>query len=209
MSNFGAKLVEIMERRDLTAAEISRNCGVSQPLISKWVNGQQSFVSADDLRQISNYITNQPSERAELVRAHVLDEIMVPGGELLSITILGKPTIKHEEHAYWAALPLKLQRALEVLGKEAVGDVDVRAVLLSLANLCAPELLSSAPVLEDVDNPDKLKSVVFPPGFLAPQSVAKPPATDRAKGSVERTKVRRSSARSPLPVPVSHTKKQA
>lgn len=138
MSNFGAKISEILERRKLRASELARLSGLTEALISRWVNGQQTFVSHQDLAALVAAISDIQKERAEIIRAHLLDEIHGPGCELIDVRIRGAGSTPREESAR-VALPLKIQRALEILGKEAVGDADVRQVLLGLANLIAPE----------------------------------------------------------------------
>jgi transcriptional regulator with XRE-family HTH domain len=140
MSNFGAKLAELLERKRLSQAELARVAGISEALISKWMNGQQTFVSAEDLGKICGYISRNPKEQAELVKAHLYDEMGAPGSELITITIKGQISyLKESAPSYRSALPLNIKRALDILGREAVTDADVRAVILGLAKTVARE----------------------------------------------------------------------
>lgn len=140
MSNFGSKLAELLERNKTSQAELSRVTGLTEAMISRWINGQQTFVSADDLAKLCGYISSDPKHQAELVRAHLYDELGAPGSELISISIKGQVSyLKESAPAYRTALPLKLQRALDVLGNAAVTDADVRAVILGLAGIVEPE----------------------------------------------------------------------
>jgi transcriptional regulator with XRE-family HTH domain len=143
MSNFGAKLSELLERKKLSQAEISRVTGLSEALISKWTNGQQKFVSNDDLAKLCAYISTNPKEQAELIRAHLYDEMPAPGSELIDIRIKGLGSyFKDAAPSYRTALPLNLQRALDILGQEALTDSDVRAVILGLAGIVTPDVSS-------------------------------------------------------------------
>lgn len=136
MSNFGAKLAELLERNRKIAADLSRASGINDGLLSKWINGHQTFVSADDLASICIHISTIPKERAELVKAHLLDELGgAPGSELISVTIKGQTSYNDPPPSFHDALPLQLRRDLELLGREAVTDTDVRACIRGLANI--------------------------------------------------------------------------
>lgn len=137
MSNFGAKLAELLERHNLRAAQLSQVTGISNALFSKWLNNQQSFVSSDDLSALTTAISSDAREQAELVRAHLLDECVGPGSELLDVRILNASgrAVREDANAYNVPLSPKLQRAFEVLMKESVSDADVRDIIISMANL--------------------------------------------------------------------------
>lgn len=151
MSNFGVKLAELLERRGMRASELSRVTGINDGLISKWINGQQKFVSNDDLANLTTGISPITKERAELIRAHLLDEIAGDGRELIEIRIKGQSgtAVKEDSAPYTVALPLKLQRAFEILAREVVSDSDVRAVVLGLANMLEPEANSGRRLAEE------------------------------------------------------------
>lgn len=101
-------------------------------MISKWINGQQTFANTDDLGKICGYISHEPKEQAELLRAHLFDELGAPGSELINITIKGQISyLKETAPSYRSALPLNIKRALDILGRQAVTDADVRAVVLA------------------------------------------------------------------------------
>jgi transcriptional regulator with XRE-family HTH domain len=139
MSNFGAKLAETLEQNKLSQAELSRLTDISEALISKWMNGQQTFVSTEDLGKLCVHITSKPKERAELVRAHLYDEMPDKGAELLNVSISGTISYLKETAPARAPLPLNLQRAFKILQREALHDADVRAVILGLTKIVAPE----------------------------------------------------------------------
>lgn len=150
MSYFAAKLAGLLESKKMRASELSRISDINDALISRWINGQQKFVSNGDLAALCASISSDPRDRAELIRAHLLDEMAGPGSELIEIHIKGQSAqeLKDDRILYRAgALPLKLMRAFEILAREAITDADVRAVILGLANVVEPA--SSSPQEEE------------------------------------------------------------
>lgn len=140
MSNFGAKLEELMERNKLRAADVARASGLKETLLSRLVNGSQKFVSHEALEAITAVISSKPTEQAELIRAHLLDENVGAGSHLIEIHVLGSGTeLRDAPSTPRIVPPLKIQRALELLGRESVTDADVRTILLSMASLLEPK----------------------------------------------------------------------
>lgn len=143
MSNFGLKLAEILERTKTSQSELARATGILDSMISKWVNGQQKFVSAEDLAKLCLHISPVAKDRAELIKAHLQDELGAPGSELITINIKGQATqLSDAGPRYWTALPLKIQRALDILGQESITDADVRAMVLGFAGILDHEFES-------------------------------------------------------------------
>ena len=135
MSNFGSKLAEILERNKMRASELSRASKITEALISRWINGQQIFVSTDDLATITSTLNKSSADQAALIRAHLLDEMGVaPGCQLIDISVRNSPGMNETTPNYRVSLPLRLQRAFDVLERESVTDADVRSVIVGLAN---------------------------------------------------------------------------
>ena len=140
MSNFGVKLEELIEKNKMRPADLARISGLKETLLSRLINGQQTFVSHDALEAITASISRKPTEQAALIRAHLLDETVGQGSHLIDISIRGDVIELNESSVPYRAVPsLKIQRALQILGRESITDADVRTILLSLANLCEPE----------------------------------------------------------------------
>lgn len=138
MSHFGAKLEELLEKNKLTAAELSRSSRVNDALISRWINGTQDFVSHEALESLTLAISKKPTEQAELIKAHLLDECVGEGSNLIEINILGQPDQLAETTIPYRIVPsLKIQRALELMARESITDADVRNLILSTGDLLA------------------------------------------------------------------------
>lgn len=182
MSNFGAKLEELIEKNKLRASELSRASGINDALISRWINGQQNYVSQEALEAITVVISKNPTEQAELIRAHLLDECVGHGSHLIEIHILGSSTKTQDaDTPYRIIPPLKIQRALEILCREAITDSDVRNILLSMASLCETNS-------EKLGAPGKLSAVVQTlydvAGAAPPVTTALPPSNLQYKKPV-------------------------
>jgi len=139
MSNFGAKLADLLERSRLSAADLSRLTKISEAQISKWINGKQTYVSAGDLEALCLALTTDIHEQAELIRAHLLDERPeTKAGKLIDVRILteaGGRALHLDTPIYRVPLSPKLQRAFDVLMEESVADADVRDTVLGIASI--------------------------------------------------------------------------
>jgi transcriptional regulator with XRE-family HTH domain len=161
MSYFGAKLAELLERRNLRAAEVCRASGIKEAMLSRWVNDTQNFVSLDDLGALCEAISDDPKEQAELIRAHLLDECppKQKATKLIDVRILseqGGRALHTDTTVYRVPLTPKLQRAFDVLMEEAVADADVRDVLLGMASILDRDLEQSDDTNSAVDAAGKL-----------------------------------------------------
>jgi transcriptional regulator with XRE-family HTH domain len=140
MSNFGSKLAELLERNNLRAAQLSRVTNINDALISRWINGRQTFINRKDLANICNVISQAPKEQAELILAHLLDERGTgPGSQLVKISIDGSAPAAEPVPQYSTVLPLKIHRALTLIGTESLTDPDIRSLIMSVAKLCEPK----------------------------------------------------------------------
>lgn len=150
MSYFGTQLEELLKRKNMKAVDLARLSGVGESLISRYRSGEQVWVSPEDLAAIATSISDSNSERAELVRAHLLDEKTGPGSELVRVEVASAPAMLKEDFpAYAIRLPEQLERAFQILRENAINDADVRDVVLGLGNLLsegrAPGQVSSVP----------------------------------------------------------------
>lgn len=177
MSYFGAKLAELLERRNLRAAEVCRASGIKEAMLSRWVNDTQNFVSLEDMAALCTAISDEPKEQAELIRAHLLDECKGPGHKLIDIRILNPGTgraLHTDTPIYRVPLSPKLQRAFDVLMEEAVADADVRDTVLGIAAILDRDLEQADDTNSSVDQAGKLLAADAL-GSTAAGVVPKPP----------------------------------
>jgi DNA-binding Xre family transcriptional regulator len=134
MSHFSRKLEDLLAQKDCRPADLSRKTGISQPQISKWLNGAQTWISQEDLTRICKSLTDDPVEQAELVAAHCRDECYGPAAHLVQIDVSGG-ALREESPAYRVQLPRKLDHALDVIRNHLPRDKDLRDIMLSLARI--------------------------------------------------------------------------
>lgn len=90
MSYFAHKLNELLTEEGKSQSDLARLTGLSQAHISRLLSDDQRSVSAEDLAAIALNISDKLSRRAELIRAHLLDECVGSGSELIDILIRGE-----------------------------------------------------------------------------------------------------------------------
>src|SRR5438270_11252194 len=116
MSYFGLALKELLDRKNMKAVRLAELSGVGQPKISRYIRGDQAWVHQEDLDAIARTVTVEPSERAELVRARLMDECKGPGAELIRIEIADSLSLKETPPPYYQVkLPKDLERAFLIL----------------------------------------------------------------------------------------------
>lgn len=142
MSNFGAKLEELIGRANTTCAEISRASNTTEGLMSRWIRGRQTYVSHKHLESLSTVISSDPAISAELIMAHLRDENVGQGSELIKIEIKGGSKLKEDTTPYYVGLPPKIQNELGLIGQVALRDPDMRSMLTTLSKLASKQSIS-------------------------------------------------------------------
>lgn len=135
MSYFGAKLNEYLEANGMKQTQLASMTGISQGQISIIVNGEQRWVSPETMELICNAFPISTKEKAELIRAHLLDECHGPGSELIEIKIAGKPPAFYDKPE---PLAPGIEKALDIIRKNT-HNKELRDILISLAKLCCDE----------------------------------------------------------------------
>lgn len=139
MAYFSTQLDSILRknkqlgRTPSNQTELAGSTGLSQAHISRLISEDQPSISADDLKNICTNVSHDNAERAELIRAHLLDRSVGPGSELIAISISGKP-LQLKDQFGPPPLSAKLEHAFEVLRANA-SNKKVRFILEDLAGL--------------------------------------------------------------------------
>lgn len=134
MSYFGNALAELLNRKNMKAVRLAELTGVGQPTISRYINGDQTWVGPEDLDMLASGISENPAEQAELIRAHLLDECHGPGSQLIEISVSGQP-VREQQTSYRVKLPKELEEALATIREYVIKDKNVRDVVEGLGNL--------------------------------------------------------------------------
>lgn len=135
MSYFGNTLKELLDRKGMKAVRLAELAGISQPTVSRYINGDQVWVSEEDVTRLAVAISDDPKEQAELIRGRLLDVKVGPGSELVRVEVVGSSSGKTPSQECVLRLPDDLEAALLIICENAIRDADVRDVVLGLANL--------------------------------------------------------------------------
>lgn len=133
MSNLSATLKSLLERNEMTPAQLARASDVSEPKLSRWVNDTQTYISDEDLEALATHISDKPRERAELIVARLKDNLTGPGSEFVDISIAGR-ALREDPAVHLAKLPVVLQEAIPLFVANWKDD-DVRNMIVGLKNL--------------------------------------------------------------------------
>lgn len=142
MSHLSEALTRQFELKELSQASVAERSGISQAQISKWVNSDQTSISDDQLSALAIALSDDPSEHAALVRAHLLDECFGPGSELIRIEIDHPSVLKDRPRPR-----SKGEKALAFLAEERHRNRDLNDLLIDLAKVLGafePAEISSA-----------------------------------------------------------------
>lgn len=134
MSYFGNALSELLTRKKMRAVRLAELSGVGQPTISRYISGEQTFVSLEDLEAIAGAISDEPMEQAELVRAHLLDECQGPGAQLIDVSVSGH-VLREVVTPYQVKLPEDLEQCMAIIREHVIKDKNVREIVEGLGNL--------------------------------------------------------------------------
>jgi len=148
MAYFSQKLQELLDRNEMSQTDLAKATNLSQAHISRLLSDDQRSVSLDDLRAIATNISTLDRERAELIRAHLLDECVGPGSELIDIIINGsrrQASVLNDAPA--PPLSPRMERVFQIL-REQSEDKHLRVVLEGLVDLLDPSSSPGVPKAE-------------------------------------------------------------
>lgn len=135
MSYFATALDNLLNRKGVKAADVSRASGLSNTTLSRMLNGQKGDVSREELEKLAPAITPKPEEQAELVMGHMKDHCFGPGSHLIEISIRGGHKVKEPSAPQKVKLPPKLEEAFEILREAVLNDEDIKNTIIGQANI--------------------------------------------------------------------------
>jgi transcriptional regulator with XRE-family HTH domain len=129
VSHFGQKLEHLTARFQVTGSEIAKRAGISAAQFSKWKRGEQTSISKEDFSNLCYAFSDDELIHADLLRAHLLDECVGPGSEIIRIEVDGGASLKDEPKQL-----TDLERAFQFLRAEVPRNEALRGMLIQLAN---------------------------------------------------------------------------
>lgn len=119
----------------MTAAKLSELSGVGEPMISRYRKGDQKWVSPDDLASLAKAISDDPRDRAGLIKAHLLDECTGPSSELIEIGIRGVGELRDVPgNAAGIRLRKEAEENFAAIREWYIRDQNVREIVDGLGN---------------------------------------------------------------------------
>lgn len=119
----------------MKATDLAKLSGVTEPTISRYRSGDQLWVDPEDLSRLAKAISNNPAERAELIRARLLDECKGPGADLITIEIRGKSELRETPARYGLKLSKEFEEALQTIREWIPKDNNVKEIVQALSSL--------------------------------------------------------------------------
>lgn len=141
MGKFATVLNEIMERKELTGAELSEASGLLPSLISTLRSGERDWLSNSDMEKLLAAISNG-TDRAELLKARLLDQMVGPGSELLDVVVRTgyEAEALHDRKRNAVRLPSRYRKAIDCIETALQDDHDLQELILYLAKIyCRPK----------------------------------------------------------------------
>lgn len=138
MNKLGTTLTRIMEKRHLNQKSLAHLSGVDPATISRVKNGEQAAFGQRDFEKILAFVSNDSTERAELLRSYLLDQCTGPGSELITIDIrdAARTALAESPVHYGVELPQRLETALRILRRACENnDKDLQELITYLADL--------------------------------------------------------------------------
>ena len=140
MSYLANVLEELRDEKKLSQSDISKLSGIPQPQISRWINGEQDWISNDDLDKFSRTVFANRMEQARLLRARLMDLCIGPAKDMVEISI-GSPAraMREEPPPYKTKLPPKDERAIALIAEHMSTDRKLRDMILGIAGYYKPK----------------------------------------------------------------------
>ena len=143
MSHIANELNRLLQETHKTAAEVSRDTGITDAQLSRLKSAVQVWVGPEDLQKLARSFAAGAGEayekiHARLLRARLLDENAGPGAKYLRIELQDEPAPLSLGEALGAkkVLPPRVQENLDTIAAHISDNRNVRNFVEVVANLC-------------------------------------------------------------------------
>ena len=128
MSYIAEELERQIDQAQTNAKQVADKTGISPSQIYKWINGEQTSITPEQLSSLAKALSKDPFEHASLIRAHLLDECFGPGKELIRIEIAHPSELKDRPR-----FRSKREQALAFLTELSIKSKSASDLLIQLA----------------------------------------------------------------------------
>lgn len=130
MSYLSEEIQRQLLKSDQSIDDIVSKSDLTRSLLYLWKNGEQTSITEEQLRALAPALSSDPADHASLVLAHLQDERVGPGSELVEVSIMSAGLLKD------APRPRsKGEQALQYLAQERVHNRDLNDLLIDLARV--------------------------------------------------------------------------
>jgi DNA-binding Xre family transcriptional regulator len=139
--NIANVLNQILNEKDMKAAELARASGVTQAQLSRLRSGEQVWINPKDMSAIANALAGEhrselPKIHARLLYAHLCDECTGLGAKLISIELKSAPKSKSSESRDEPILPPRCKENLDVIAEHITQSRYVKNFIENLSEMC-------------------------------------------------------------------------
>lgn len=134
MSEFGVTLQRMMDEKKIAGLDIQRATGIASSTISRITTGDQDFISNQQMTLLTKFVGKDKAGGAELIAAHLKDECIGTGRDLIVISIKDPANLKEEPTPYKTNLRTHNEKAIDFLRQVAIEKPPVMKLLLNLAD---------------------------------------------------------------------------
>ncbi len=153
MSYISNTIDELIVKNKMSGAGLARTSGINEAQISRLRTGLKVWVDPEDLVRIACGFSPSPNSdrmpeiHALLLRARLQDECSGPGAKFISIVLtpeLGATTPGEVHQEARPVLPPRIQQNLDLIASNITGNLAVRDLIESVANMCRRACVSHA-----------------------------------------------------------------
>lgn len=148
MSFLSVKLAELMRNTGLKTSDLARSSGIDDSRISRWLTDKQLHITPADLENLCAVLCPTKRDKADLLRAHLLDSCVGPGADLIQIQITGSDHLPIQDSRQIPLAP-DLEEAFAIL-RANIQDRELQKILISLAELFRTDPAINSKRAEDV-----------------------------------------------------------
>jgi len=135
MSYLSEELLRQIESTKSSVDDISEKCKISRGQIYKWLNAEQTSISAEQLDALSAALNKDPESNASLLVAHLQDERIGSARDLVRIMMDSRAELKDRPQ-----LRTKGEKAIHFLAEERIIHRSVNDLVIDLARVLGAKI---------------------------------------------------------------------
>ncbi|MGH7953474.1 MAG: helix-turn-helix domain-containing protein [Limisphaerales bacterium] len=144
MSHIAIALEMLMKEKKKTGVDIERATGLNKSQISRWKNGDQYWISREDLLNLAKGFDNTSQTHGRLLLARLKDVLYEPGARHIKITANFDEMNSLATSRSQIILSPSLERDIELIRQRAFGDKQMKNLVHAIARMAERKELKRA-----------------------------------------------------------------